>query len=54
MVLKDLGIKVPKDPVTGEINVKEVMQMKISELAEKDKNVEQIIYSPLKLEKPTS
>ena len=54
MVLKDLGIKVPKDPVTGEINVKEVMQMKISELSEKDKNVEQIIYSPLKLEKPTS
>ena len=30
LVLKDLGIKVPKDPATGEINIKEVMQMKIS------------------------
>jgi hypothetical protein len=54
LVLKDLGIKVPKDPKTGEIDVKEVMQMKISELAEKDKNVVQTIYSPLILEKPTS
>lgn len=47
-------MKVPKDPATGEINVKEVMQMKISELAEKDKNVVKTIYSPLKSEKPTS
>ena len=54
LVLKNHGIKVPKDPATGEINVKEVKQMKISEFAEKDKNIVQTINSPIKLEKPTS